>query len=335
MAGSSREGASPIRVALVGTGAWGRQHARVLAAHPDVAFVAVAGRDPGRAAERAAAFGVRPYTDVGEMLRREGPDLVSVCLPNEAHGPTTLGILRAGYPVLAEKPLAFRMDEADAMLGEAERRGLFFAINFNHRYARPVRMAREAIEGGRCGEVVFASWRFGGEGRSLHPYANLIETQCHGIDMLEHLCGPIASVAAEMTDRTGGGYRTLVLALRFASGAVGSLLGTYDASYAYRGTHFLEVGGTLGRVLVEDTVRRFSFQAAGNETALVWEAGYFNDRERAFEHTFDAHLDALLGAFRRGEPPPVHARAGRRALEVALAAIRAFETGRRVGVPPG
>ena len=69
---------------------------------------------------------------------------------------------------------------------------------------------------------MFASWRFGGEGGGEHPQANLIETQCHGFDMLEFLCGPIESITAQMTDKTGGGFRTLALALRFASGAVGT-----------------------------------------------------------------------------------------------------------------
>src|ERR1700724_1444228 len=80
----------------------------------------------------------------------------------------------------------------------------------------------------------------------------------------EHLCGPIDSVMAEMTDQTGGGYRTMALALRFASGADGSMTGTYDSSYAYQDTHRLEINGTQGRLVVGDTVQRFCFQNAGN-----------------------------------------------------------------------
>jgi predicted dehydrogenase len=253
-------------------------------------------------------------------------------LPNQGHFEATLKIIQAGVPLLAEKPLVFDLREADALLNEAAKRNLFFAINFNHRYARPVRMAHEAITMNRIGEIVFATWRFGGEGRSDHPHANLIETQCHGFDMLEHLCGPVTSVSAEMTDKTGGGFRTLVLALRFANGAIGSLVGTYDSSYAYPDTHLLEVNGTQGRVVVEDTVRRFTFQKAGSETAEVWQAGYFNDRDREFHRTFDLYLDAMIAAFKRGEPPPVHAMAGRRALQLAMAAIESFETGRRIEV---
>ncbi len=284
-----------IRVAIIGAGGWGRQHARVWAGRPDVELCAIAGRTWEKTQARAAEYGVPAYVDIDEMLARERPDLVSLSLPNQGHFDATLQVIRAGYPLLVEKPLVFDLREADVLLEEAAARGLFFAINFNHRYARPLQMARQAVEGGRLGDLVFAVWRFGGEGSSDHPHANLIETQCHAFDQLEWLCGPIDSVMAEMTDKTGSGYRTLVLALHFSSGAVGSLIGTYDSSYAYADTHRLEINGTRGRVVVEDTVRRYAFQAAGSETAEVWEAGYFNDRDREFHRTFDRHIDDLLG----------------------------------------
>jgi predicted dehydrogenase len=319
-----------IKVALVGAGGWGAQHARVFSQHSDVQLCAVSGRSEARTRARADAYGIRAYLDIDDMLDVEKPDFVSISLPNQGHFAPTMRVIERGFPLLVEKPLVFEMSEADALLAAAEKRGLFFAINFNHRYAQPVRRAKEAIESGRIGERVFATWRFGGEGSSMHPHANLIETQCHGFDMLEHLCGPIASLAAEMTDKTGGGFRTLVLSLRFADGAVGSLVGSYDSSYAYPDTHRVEVNGTRGRVVIDDTVRRFEFQAVGNETAEVWQAGYFNDRAREFHRTFDAHLDDVLRAFRSGAAPPIHARAGRRALQLAYAAIESYETGRRV-----
>jgi len=324
-----------LRVAVVGTGAWwGYHHARVFGGRPDVELCAIVGRDPGRTAERAERFRTRSYVDISEMLDRERPDLVSVCLPNEGHFAPTLDIIRAGYPLFVEKPLVFDLDEAKTLLTEAEQRGLFFAINFNHRYAKPVQLAAEAVAHGDLGRLVFATWRFGGEvGTSAHPYANLIETQCHGLDMLEHLCGRIASVMAQMTDATGHGMSTLAVALQFDSGAVGSLVGTYDSSYAYPATHLVEINGTDGRVLIEDTVRRYSFHAKGDEVGRFWQAGYFNDADRDFHATFDRHVDDVLAAFRAGKPPPIHAEAGLRALVLAHGIIRSYETGARVATP--
>ena len=196
-------------------------------------------------------------------------------------------------------------------------------------------MAADAIGAGDLGELVFATWRFGGEpGTSSHPHANLIETQCHGLDMLEHLCGPIDSVTAQMTDKTGRGYSTLVAALHFANGAVGSLVGSYDSSYAYPETHHLELNGTRGRILIQDTVQRYSFTQAGSEVSQRL-AGRLLQRRRppVPPHLRQARRPPTPGVPQR-RPPPIHARAGRRALGVALAIIDSFETGTRVDVPP-
>ncbi|ACQ80518.1 oxidoreductase domain protein [Beutenbergia cavernae DSM 12333] len=323
-----------LRVAVVGAGGWGRQHVRAFSAREDVRVVGVAARTLAHAEQRAAGVGARGYDDVDRMLDVERPDLVSVCLPNTAHYAPTLHLLERGVPLLVEKPLAFDLDEGRRLVAEAERRGTFFAINFNHRFATPVRMARAAVDAGELGRLSFATWRFGGEGGTgSGPDGNLIETQCHGFDMLEHLAGPISSVSAEFTQFPDRGHSTVSIALAFASGAVGSLVGSYDTSYAYPETHRLELDGDGGRALVVDTVRRFELARTGETTRRVWEAGYFDDRGRAFEATFDDHLDALIPALRAGGEPPVHARAGLRALELAHAAIRSYATGRRESVP--
>ncbi|UYN83351.1 MAG: Gfo/Idh/MocA family oxidoreductase [Microcella sp.] len=325
-------GVAPLRVAVVGTGGWGAQHARVITERTDTELVAVVGRDTERTRDRATAYGTRGYTSIAGMLEAEHPDLVTVCLPNEEHFAPTLELLRARVPLLVEKPLVFDLDEADALLDAAG--DTFFAINFNHRFAEPVLRARAALQAGELGEIVFATWRFGGEAnRGPSPHANLIETQCHGFDMLEHLCGPIASVAAQMTSMTYGAYSTVAIALEFASGAVGTMLGSYDSSYAYPDTQRVELNGTAGRAVIHDTVRALTVQSVGDETERVWRPGYFDDEARSFERTFDRHLDAVLTALRAGSPPPVPASAGRRALELAHAVIRSHESGARVPTP--
>jgi predicted dehydrogenase len=324
----------PLRVAVIGAGAWGAEHARIFSRRPDTDLVAIVGRDPERTTARAEGYGTRAYTDIDRMLQTENPQLVTVCLPNEGHYAPTLQLAHTGIPLLVEKPLVFDLGEADSLLEAAAASGSFFAINFNHRYAEPVIRARAAIDAGDLGQLVFATWRFGGEANlGASPHANLIETQCHGFDMLEHLCGPIASVSAQMTNVTYGAWSTMAIALEFANGAVGTMLGSYDSSYAYRDAQRIEINGTTGRAVIHDTVRELTLETAGDETARVWRAGYFNDEARNFHGTFDRHVDAVLAALRAGDEPPVHARAGRRALALAHAVIESHETGRRVATP--
>lgn len=325
---------TPLRVAVVGPGGWGRQHTRVFSGRPDTELVAVVGRDPARTAAEADRLGAVPYTDVDAMMRTERPDLVTVSLPNEAHHEPTMRLLEHDVPLLLEKPLVFDLDQADALLARAGDR--FVAIDFNHRYAEPVRMAKRAIDAGEIGAPVFATWRFGGEAGPRpdggSPHRDLIETQCHAFDMLEHLVGPIRSVAAQMTGAPGDEHRTVAVALAFDDGAVGTLLGSYDTSYAYPDTHLLEVNGSAGRVTVHDTVARFTQSRVGDPVESVWRAGYFDDEARSFERTFDRYVDDMLRALRAGGAPPVPAAAGRRALLLATRTIESAETGRRVEV---
>jgi predicted dehydrogenase len=323
-----------LRVAVVGAGTWGEQHARVFAGRRDTELVGIVGRSSQRTERRAAAYRTVAYTDLDEMLASAKPDLMTASLPNEGHFAPTLRLIRHGVPLLVEKPLVFSVEEADQLVAEARQRGLFFAINFNHRYAEPVRRARRAIDDGALGEIVHATWRFGGEpnfGES--PYCNLFETQCHGFDMLEHLVGPIASVMAQMSNKTdSSAYNTIAIAVEFANQAVGSLLGTYDSSYAYPDAQYIEINGTKGRALIQDTVQKLTLSTAGNETHQVWQPGYFNDSARTFTHTFDRHVADVLEALRAGEEPPIHARAGQRAVALAAASVQSFERGVRVTV---
>ncbi|OYX52816.1 MAG: hypothetical protein B7Y93_08740, partial [Micrococcales bacterium 32-70-13] len=73
-------GVAPLRIAVVGAGGWGAQHARVVTERIDTELVGVVGRDPSRTAARAAAYGTRAYTSIGGMLEAEHPDLVMVSL---------------------------------------------------------------------------------------------------------------------------------------------------------------------------------------------------------------------------------------------------------------
>ena len=260
------------------------------------------GRTPEKHRPRAAEFRTTPYTALTTMVEAEQPDFVSLCLPNEHHFETTLEVIRAGLPLLVEKPLVFEPWQAEYLLAEAAKRDMFFALNFNHRYAVPVQMAAEAIAAGDLGGLVFATWRFGGEpGTSEHPFANLIETQCHGFDMLEHLCGPITSVAAEVNDLTGRRFSTVcrraVLRQRRRRHSARQL----RLVVRLPAPHTLEVNGTAGTAAGRRHGQRFTLSRTGDADGPGLAGGLFDDRGRDF------YCD-VRGAPRRADPGPARRR---------------------------
>ena len=321
-----------IKVALIGTGNWCLQHCRVLKENPKVEFCGILGRNKERTKKRAKLYDVPYYLDLKELIKNQKPDLINISLPNEHHFNTTMQVIKSSCHLFVEKPLVFKMQEAKKLLAEAKKRKLFFGINFNWRYSTPVSKAIKTIKENKLGDINFITWRFGGTGGGGDPFGNIIETQCHGFDMLEYLNGPIKSVHSFMTNKTNNGFSTFVVSMKFKNKSVGSLVGSYDTSYAYPNTHYLEINGSKGRILIEDQVRKYSFNKKDDETAEVWQSGFFNDYEREFHRTFDVHFNEVIKNFINNKEPPVHAKVGKRTLELALSSIESYKKRKRVNI---
>ena len=248
-----------VKVALIGTGNWSLQHCRILSKHPQVEFCGILGRNKSRTKKRANLYNVPYYVDLKELIKYQKPDLINISLPNENHYEMTMKVIKSNCHLFVEKPLVFNMSQADNLIKEAKKRNLFFGINFNWHYSTPVKKALEAIKKGKLGDINFITWRFGGTGGGGDPYGNLIETQCHGFDMLEYLNGPIKSLHSFMTNKTKNGFSTFVVSMKFKNNSIGSLLGSYDTSYAYPNSHYVEINGSKGRILIEDQVKKYTF----------------------------------------------------------------------------
>ena len=120
--------------------------------------------------------------------------------------------------------------------------------------------------------------------------------------------------------------------MMFKNRAVGSLLGSYDTSYQYPNTHYVEINGSKGRILIEDQVKKYTFNKKDSEIAEVWQAGFFNDYNREFLRTFDEHFNEVVNNFLKGKRPPIHANAGKRALLLALSSIRSMQTNKSIDI---
>lgn len=112
-----------MKAAVIGAGFIADFHAAAYRKAAWVELAAISGRDTGKASEMAARHGCAAYSDAGEMLRAEKPDLVSVCVPTHLHEEYVVMALEHGANVLCEKPLALTMDACQNMADTAQRRG--------------------------------------------------------------------------------------------------------------------------------------------------------------------------------------------------------------------
>lgn len=142
------------RVALAGFGAWGQMHARALAAIKGVEIAAVYchGENSARAASEQLPD-VPRYNDYEEMLAAGGFDVVDVATPNHVHAQFALAALEAGANVLLEKPLGLTLEQCDAVIEAARRTGGLVAVNHELRVSRQWGALRDIIAAGELGKV--------------------------------------------------------------------------------------------------------------------------------------------------------------------------------------
>jgi predicted dehydrogenase len=121
-----------IRIAVVGTGQFGRNHCRVVAQSQNAELSAVVDIDPARAAEAAAPYRCEALTDFRQVAGKA--DAAIVAVPTSSHCEIGCGLMEAGLDVLIEKPIAPDLDSADRLLHTAAATGRILQVGHLERF---------------------------------------------------------------------------------------------------------------------------------------------------------------------------------------------------------
>lgn len=146
---------------LVGPGGIAHRFADALATRADAKLQAVVGRTPARTQAFAERWGGRALADLDTLLADPAVDAVYIATPHSAHADVAAASLRAGKPVLCEKPLAANAAQAQALVTLARERGVFLMEAMWTRYLPALRTAETWLQQGRIGRVRALQSSFG------------------------------------------------------------------------------------------------------------------------------------------------------------------------------
>ena len=144
-----------MKLAVIGGGVMGANHARVANAHPTIELTTIVDQDDERSHRLAESTGSQAFADVDAALaaRTRGQvefEAAVVAVPTIAHLPVTRALLDAGVHVLVEKPLAGTIDEAATLVDRAARSGRVVMVGhierFNSAVAETARLSKDPIE---------------------------------------------------------------------------------------------------------------------------------------------------------------------------------------------
>jgi UDP-N-acetyl-2-amino-2-deoxyglucuronate dehydrogenase len=339
-----------LKFALVGCGRIAKRHSELLGGNAiaGAALVSVCDVAEAKAARIAEKFSVPYFADMHEMMRRVDIDAVVVLTESGMHAQHVIELAAYRKHIVVEKPMALTLADADAMIRACDAAGIRLFVIKQNRFNVPVVKLREALDAGRFGRLVMGTvrvrwcreqsyydqdaWR----GTWALDGGVLTNQASHHIDLLEWIMGDVDSVYAVAATQLVKieAENTAVVALRFASGALGVIEATtavrprdLEGSISVLGEGgSVEIGGfavnqmkvwefTKSEPADEQIMRKFSVNPPN-----VYGFGH----QAYYEHVVDCIL--------HDAPQLVDGLQGRKSLELINAIYESVETGKEISM---
>lgn len=207
-----------VRIGVIGLGAMGRNHVRVLGQLPIACLVGAV--DPRGDEEEALGPGAT-HPDLDSLLR-EGIEAAVIAVPSVHHARVALRLAEAGVHVLIEKPIAADAASGRSICDAFADTGLVAAVGHIERFNAANQELRRRLEAGELGPVISISTeRVGPYPLRVQDVGVVRDLATHDIDLVHWLGGPITAMAAHLGYRMGGRHEDLVEVIgRLESGAV-------------------------------------------------------------------------------------------------------------------
>ena len=342
-----------MKYALIGCGRISPNHIAAARAN-ELEFVGICDVNKEMLQDKVSRYNlgdVHQYTNYQEMLEKEKPELVAIATESGKHAEIALQGVEAGCHVIIEKPIALSLDDADAIISVAKKKGVRICANHQNRFNKSVRKIRKALEEDRFGRMFYgaahvrwcrdknyyeqAKWR-----GTWEQDGGALMNQCiHNIDLLRWMMGDEIEEVVGITDQLNHPYleaEDLGIALvKFKNGAYGIIEGTTDV-YPKNLEETLYLFGQKGTVKVGgqsvNRIEEWRF-ADGQERPeeVIAEFAENPPNVYGFGHT-PLYAD-MIDAIRNDREPYVNGEAGRRALELVLAIYKSAAEGKTVKMP--
>lgn len=337
---------SSFKFGIVGCGRISKRHSEILGNGliDGAQLSAVCDVQPDRADEMAKKFGVQAFYSLEDMLKSGEIDVVSILTPSGMHAEHAIAAANAGKHVVVEKPMALRLEDADAMIAACDRARVKLFVVKQNRLNVPVVKAREALDAGRFGKLVLGTVRV--RWRRDQSYYNqdswrgtwaqdggvLANQASHHVDLLEYFMGDVVSVHARATRALVDieAEDTAIATLEFANGA----LGIVEATNAARprdlegSLSILGEGGTVvigGFAVNKIQTWEFAEPLPGDDEVLE---KFSVNPPSVYGYGHQAYYEHVLDCLKTDSAALVDGLEGRRSLELITALYESIETGK-------
>jgi UDP-N-acetylglucosamine 3-dehydrogenase len=307
---------SKLRVAVIGTGFWGKNQARVFSELDQTELVCVCDVDGGRAKAVGAEFHVPYFTNRAEVFARSDIDAVTICTPTTTHKEVATQALQAGKHTLVEKPMTNTVTEARELVALAKERGLRLMPGHIERFNPAVDYLRSLLDEQKLGVVIlFHARRVGRWPERIGDVGVVRDTAIHDIDLARYIFrDEVSSVHAKVGSirHTKEDYAEIMLAFRKGGTAF------IDANWLTpRKTRTLIVTGSEATVQLDYISQEISIEDSHQSTKPNLEN----------QEPLRAELAHFADSTLNGKPFRVNGEDGLRAVEICEVVLHAGVSG--------
>ena len=350
-----------LRTGIIGCGKVADFHAKAFVNLEQSEFVAVCGHTEEKTKRYAAKYGVRPYTNITQMIKENDLDVVAICTPHTIHAANAVEAAECGCNMIIEKPLASSYEDCLKIVEAGKKNNVMIGQIVQRRFYRPCMRIKEAIDAGKLGTPILGtvnvlSWRDEAYYRS-DPWrgtwkgegGGVMATQAtHQIDLLLWYMGKAKTVYG-LSRNFNHPYieveDTAVAIVEFENGGIGNLVMTNSTNPALYGK--VHVHGSNGASVGVQTDGGAMFIAGMSEITEppyndMWtiegEAGLLEQMKKEdcdFFNSVDSmyyyhqlQIEDFLNAILNGTKPLVDAEEGMRTVQLFNAVYEASKTGK-------
>ena len=173
---------------VIGTGSWGKNHARVLYELNNAELIAVCDVDATRAEQVGKRYNASWCTSNEDLLKIHDVEAICICTPTITHADIASEAIEHGKHVLIEKPMASTAVQAFGILKQAEGKDIHIMVGFIERFNPALQRLKKIIDQGDLGEIVLVfARRVGQWPERIGDVGVVKDSAIHDIDIMRFL----------------------------------------------------------------------------------------------------------------------------------------------------
>lgn len=320
-----------LKAAVVGAGAMGGNHARIYNLKQDTELVAVCDLDSKLSKKVGQNFRCKSFSNLGEMLSSEKPDVVTIATPTQNHVDTAIKCINAGVNVLVEKPISESVKNAKKIIAAAKKHDVKLMVGHIERFNPAVVELKKRLHKKALGRIyTAAATRVGPFPNRIRDVGVVVDLAVHDIDIMRYVTdSEITRVYAETEKKIHTSHEDMLYSLlKFENKSVGILDINWLTPEKIRE---LKVVGEKGMFMVKYISQELTFFE--NKKALEEDYSYQKILMGVTEgdiikiripkvEPLKAELDAFTYAVAKNQTVPVTGVDGLKAVEIAQAIIK-------------